>query len=660
MFIKEVSIGNWGPLDRFQVLFEHGVFLIYGENESGKTSLVEAILSALAKDPEKVIPFGRWDDDFRGNVLVRLHSKDGSDILMRFPSKKNKSDKYLRMRLLFSWAGEVESAQIISQLLCFLLLPNYILSWNPMEGMGLSDIMDGKLIGHKRGKYKLFSEKLSQLNNIVSLEEEFYQANKVDVLRLEKERDELIEKKNALIELKKKFAYKIYRRLKEIEKRLSQHPKERIEELMKLKVRFDELTAAISSIEKVEPNDDETLWWQGIVDELKEISAKRSFQKFIVWGIGLLIMLLSVIFSNTILRFVLLILGVAIFLSGEGIFEYLEKKRRYQEIFREIEKRSGISFVSLKQVLDYFEHLKQKEYYRKMKLQEKEKLLSERLIIEGKIRQIVLDRDVNEYIEEERILIHQLEEEWKELYGKFREIGISEDELESYSDELLIEELRDYNSKEEEWIDRRIAEINSILAQVSMQWAALSGKIGFSAQEGISYPKRLFLKLKSEKKNKIAELRDIVSVMVSAVAWKNVLERKKEKMFEEVSQVVSGGVFKQFLSSVFGTEEISVEVTKDNVFLVRNGLKIPFDWLSCGTKHQLLFALKSAMAYRIYDEPMFFILDDVFVFSDECRIEKQITGVFGMADMGWQIIYLTGNPWIRDKFKSYGAKIICL
>ncbi len=82
-----------------------------------------------------------------------------------------------------------------------------------------------------------------------------------------------------------------------------------------------------------------------------------------------------------------------------------------------------------------------------------------------------------------------------------------------------------------------------------------------------------------------------------------------------------------------------------------NGLEMGVESLSRGTRDQLHFALRVALAERILGEPGFFVWDDTFLTSDRERRRLLVETTASLVERGWQVIYLTVDRSIGDLFE---------
>jgi hypothetical protein len=99
-----------------------------------------------------------------------------------------------------------------------------------------------------------------------------------------------------------------------------------------------------------------------------------------------------------------------------------------------------------------------------------------------------------------------------------------------------------------------------------------------------------------------------------------------------------------------GTQDLSVE--RDD------GSRFPVEALSRGARDQLALAIRLSLVRRLLGEPGFLVLDDAFLTSDAGRREALTASLAELAAEGWQILYFTFDPVLRDNLGRLDAKVI--
>ncbi len=94
----------------------------------------------------------------------------------------------------------------------------------------------------------------------------------------------------------------------------------------------------------------------------------------------------------------------------------------------------------------------------------------------------------------------------------------------------------------------------------------------------------------------------------------------------------------------------------------REGVLHPLARLSRGTRDQVYLALRVGLARSALEaaelgEPGFFLLDDAFLTADWERRERLVEAAAGLAEEGWQVVYLTCDDHLRGLFEEAGARL---
>lgn len=115
----------------------------------------------------------------------------------------------------------------------------------------------------------------------------------------------------------------------------------------------------------------------------------------------------------------------------------------------------------------------------------------------------------------------------------------------------------------------------------------------------------------------------------------------------DVSKVFSSFTHGDYTAVRYIPDKQAIEVDR------RDGITLEPWKLSGGTYDQLYLAIRVALAKQVLGEDQgFFLFDDPFVKSDPVRLRVQITNLWELVQNGWQIIYFSTKPEVREELNN--------
>lgn len=97
MIIKKIKVNNFGKLKNKEIDMQKGINIIYGENESGKSTLLDFIISMFyginkSKNGKEISNYDKykpWEEgEFSGKITYELDTKEKFEVYRNF-AKKN-------------------------------------------------------------------------------------------------------------------------------------------------------------------------------------------------------------------------------------------------------------------------------------------------------------------------------------------------------------------------------------------------------------------------------------------------------------------------------------------------------------------------------------------------------------------------------------------
>ena len=645
MKIKKIKINSYGKLKNKEIDLKNNINIIYGKNESGKSTLLKFILNIFygtsknkkGKDISDFEKYKPWDsEEFSGKLLYELDDKNnyeifrefnkknpiifnenGEDITKKFNIDKNKGCEFFfeqtqiteEMFLSTSVAlqqevkiGKENQSMLIQRISNLLGTGEDNISFKKaMDKINKKQLEE---VGTERSKEKPINiiqkniknneEKINELKKYENLKYEFEEKRKEIKNNLEKNETE----NNLLKEIKKIN-----------EKNNLENEKIKINEkiIQENKNKIKELENKIAEKNEEYLNEEKN---EKYIDEKYEKNRLKNKLQ-IIFAILIIINILWIIFipkiiDNIIFRYIFLLT-----IPTDLIFSIFFKNK----LNKKIKKLNKEKNNALKNIEDQKNDLKK----------EKEIIEKNSKEIEDEVNKIKLENNLARTLEEHKIL---------NKYSK----NITEEEISDLFNDEKLEVRLNYL---ETIISNQKVDLNKIEIQkenIEPQLENLS-----SLEEQLSI-------LNEEHEN-------LKNINNSIELTKILLERAYEKMKSQISPIftekLSNNISKitkgKYKNIYFNDEQgLTVEL--------ENGNYVPAERLSIGTIDQLYLSLRLAMLDSISNEKVPIILDEAFAYYDNERL-KNILAYLGTEFKNRQIIILTCTQREKELLKQ--LKIAC-
>lgn len=613
MKIENIKINNFGKINNKEINLTNGINIIYGKNESGKSTLLNFIKSTFyginkskktgeISDLEKYMP---WNiGEFSGKIKYRLDNgktyeifrdftkknpkifnEYSEDITSKFSIDKNSGSKFFyeqtkvdRDLFLSTVVSEQQKVKLDkdNQYVLVQKMANLIGTGNDNISYNKTINKLNKKISEEIGTNRTQDKPINRINKrIREIEEELkelqiFSDKKYSVTELKEEKQDVLNKEKQKLELIKK--------VKQIRE------KEKIEE------------------EKLNINANIKLEYENKIDKLqkeyKNISSKSDEKTTISY---IMILLAIVINISTIITKNISIIIIGIVAS---IILILLTRMKYNKNKKDI----------------------------RLKVQKKkEKILNEIDLLKQSSKEKAED-------------IINIENRIKS------EISIEIDNLRvEYINRIDILELNEIinNTNINEQIDKTQENINSIL--LYLQTLEIEQKNIMEKLEQLST-------LKEELNELENEYEILMKNHESINLAKEILEISYSKMKNEITprftRVLSENINK-ITNGMYNNVKFNDE--KGLIVEMENGDYIPAEYLSVGTVEQLYLSLRFAAIEEITDEKMPIILDEVFAFYDEERLTNILNYIYDRYH-DRQILILTCTEREEELMRIYGIK----
>ena len=612
MKIKEIKINNYGILKNKEINFENKLNIIYGKNESGKSTLlnyIKNIFYGISKNKngkeiseyEKYLPWN--ENEFSGKIKYELDNGETFEVFRDFKKKnpkifnsnmedvsgqfnidkkdgnkffyeQTKVDEGMFTSTVLSMQQEVKLSKSDQNVLVQKVAN---LAASGEDNISYKRALDRlnrrqlEEVGTERSQEKPINQVGRKLEDVlIDIETIKMQKNNLKNLQDEKEKieHEIKEKEiknEAIIELHKiKNVNEIEKEKIKVKEKINN---EKIEKINKLNTEKNELN------KKIEINN---------LNNKKNIKLKQKNNKkinlfFIIFLIIIILFnLINFIFiKNKILNYLLLILIPILII----IFLIIKKinNKKYN-----LDNKKNINILD-EELENKINNLNTQINLLNEEIQEQEKIIKEENNKLNLNYNLLIENLINKYNNNEIInLINNLKEN-------------------------NIENINYYIQKNQEEINNKKIEKNKIEIEL----------------ENINNSLENLIDLEEEKTNLEEELKQLENKNNSFNIAKEILQNAYEKMKNNVTPKFTKNL-SETIKKLSNGKYNKVTVNDETGLMVEleNGEYVPADRLSIGTIDQLYLSLRLSMAEEISDEKMPIILDEAFAYFDDNRLEN--------------------------------------
>ena len=607
MKINKIKINSYGKLKNKEIELNNNINIIYGENESGKSTLLKFILNIFygtsknkkgkeISDFEKYKPWN--SEEFSGKLLYELDNKNkyeiyrefnkrnpiifnenGEDISKEFNIDKNKGSEFFyeqtgineEMFTATSVAmqkeikiGKETQSVLIQKISNLLGTGEDNISYNK----ALEKLKKRQLekIGTERSKEKPLNiiqnkiekntQKINELKKYENIQYEIEQEK--NELKNQIKKDEI---KNELIKEIKKIKEKenLEKEKIKIKENINEENKNKINILKnKIEEKEDELN------KKIKEKDN---------SKNKKEKNKIQIKLNIIFVLLILINILWIIFlpkiiNNKIVKYLILI-TIPVFLIIYKIIKNKSDKK-----IKEIEKNKNIEKINDEKI----------NYEKEIK------------IIEKNYQEII--NDINK-INIENNLLNNLEQQ--KIINKYK--NIDENEIKK----LFLINIEEKNNYIENKINNDKLELNKLELEfnnIEPQLDNLSN-------------------IEEELESLEEQYKDLQDETLSINIAREMLEKAYEKMKNNVSPIFTEKLSKN-ISKITNDKYNNIYLNDEKGLIVEleNGNYISAERLSIGTIDQLYLSLRLSMLDEISEEKVPIILDEAFAYYDKKRLEN--------------------------------------
>ncbi len=608
MKIKNIKVNAYGTLEQKEIELGDHINLIYGQNESGKSTLLNFIKSSFyginrTKNGRDISDYDRYKpwhtDEFSGKLTYQLdngaeyqiyrdfkkkapqlYNERLEDITNQYTMDKKEGSHFfveqtnleeeMFLKTIVSMQGET---RLNEQEQSFLIQKLANLAGTGNDNLSYQKIVEklNKKQLEEIGTERTLERPINLVNRKLAELEKQIQELKMTFARKDNLEQEKQEIKNQIEEKENRLQV-----IKKIETKLKENEIEK----EKLKNKRNEKKELNDNIEKIKNEITEK-------NKNKINYKEENKNNLIILFIILIVLFFAIIiFENNLIK---IISGIVLLFNLIGIFLIIQKNKKIkiENNIKEKEQKNEIEKLENK-----LEYLEQNDTILEKEIQEAEKRMD-----------AALDQE-----------IENISNEYKNIYSRPEIFGLFEKENNQYQNNKTTEELNNDKVK-----------YNSFTYQLDHIQEEL---------ELLPQKEETYSSLQEEKK----ELQEKTRAINQAKAW---MEKAYSQMQKNITPQLTENLSKN-MSKISGGKYQKIVIDAENKIRIEDekGQYIPIERLSIGTIDQMYLALRLSMINQLSSEKMPIILDESFAYFDQERL-KNMLAFLGIELKNYQVILLT-------------------
>lgn len=671
--IKELNVKNLGPIKKLNLVLK-SINLIYGDNERGKSYLVEFLIRSLFKT-------AGWKlrkKTGSGKVLV-----EGLDdkIIEFSPSKSVKledflSEKYVGLppdfsKLLIFRSTNVElGEEKESDKIMLRRFLSHKEIFDKIKDNISKTIIDSEIDGYKiEGAKRAEIQRREDLMEDMRLIDELFQEieNKYmggERRNLEDEKKKLKNRFDKLEKAKRHISYKISKEIESLEKKATQVDEKSINYLLK---QISNLNIATKKYENKKEDLNILLestknykWLKSAISEYEKYNFEEITEKPNIWYTIFFALIFALIVAFTVLKSQV---GIIISLLGlAGIV--LMYKRRYDKFLADAGKRDEILNLKNEFKERFNEKLKNLAIMNE-KIKNMEDDYNKREVIQGQLKDEKSEIDnTNLKIAEEMKGLLEKEigmEKWmEELEKKLEERRRLKEQISDKNVELArldveepdyIKEKQEVEYNKDEYIEVKedLEKIKESISKKEEELKTLKHSICKHTKDNFSIEWTELIKNLADKHNEVlSEYKNLTAEIIGKKYVSEIIEELYKEEDEKIKDALESEIISNMLPQVT-THYENISLTDDRMIVSDTYNDFPVESISDGAKEQVFLALRIGLAKHWFKkDELFLIFDDAFLHSDYNRRPLLLDKLIELANSGWQIICFTFDDNIRN------------
>jgi uncharacterized protein YhaN len=694
--IEKITVRRDGPLAEDFELGCGELNLIYGQNESGKSYIVESLIESLFRTGGRGVadwPLRPWDTRAKAEVSgiddrpVSFTPKGKEKLESRWQDPDNPlPDDLARLLVVKEGATWLDGTGATNQGVGINVLRNFLVGQKQLDGvqerisktLRKASIVNGEPQGNQTGEIKDQATLKDRLADLDALVEECDQkSSEGRLVTLEAKRKELLGSKAQLVAAKRHEAFVLSSSVDEKQGALNNLASEtqigilteKIQSCRKKQRDADKESAAIPQL-------------QGQVEDYEYlVQAVRNYENYTRatpeipqedkarWQLPAAIACIAgmIIAGLMSLKFLVAALGVgAAALVGWRMFAPRKEVESgpvvnldLEKLEKEYKQRFGepvADLSSLQAKADKYNGLAadarariEKYQQTRAELSEEEDDISSQLA--GLAGQQV-DRDGwDDSIDALTISRKHREQEIKKVERTLAALAIPEDQY------LAEGPGHAWDAAGFADIEQELATIEDEIESDEDRATALKRSVmSASGIEDDSNWETLLEGLRQKRDGVAREYHALTAQVMAKILVHKVISELRENENNRIRQTLNGNSIAQCLQ-YFSRGYVGFHLTEDEKLEVEDpdGNTFPVSSLSSGAREQVFLSLRVGFASRALENRAgFLLLDDAFQHSDWEQRQHMVSQCLSLVKMGWQVFYFTMDDHLRDLFKAQG------
>jgi len=689
--ITRISMQGCGPVKDMEADLSP-LTLVYAGNERGKTTLVENMLASLFKDQKDGMYPGVRGDSFIGRSQVTVSINGNKPETFTPGNRKKTLDEILEkggvslpkslFNLLFVRGAQLEivpgyggiDRKAIKNLLSRQYVYDAILDRLEPE-IHYTKIEDGRIKpDRKNGKYYKMYDNTDELKKAEELSREFHNSlSQTRMVKLNSRLKNLSERMRKMDQAKRHHAFLLKNESDQLQASLSSMNEQEIDRLEDAIREYSRLKSQVqdmnSRLKKFGNLEHDIRWLEEAEKEYQQ-SLSRSFNRWqiVFLGISMVTMFSAVLsfylFPKMLFPFlgissISLLLAIMFSFVFRGEFTPAAARTTMESIEKNFNSRYNTHLTSIADFRALRSGLEQKAG-QKQALEESARLARENaraLESEIPLRMASLNADevslekAPTVLQQRKQQVQKEKNRLAECRSQLQMLNVPENEYsqqpadETYSPAAEasirkeMEQCRDDLEKERQGFEILLRKLSDVVGSDTAHSGSLEA-ISEKLDEVIT-------QLYRERSEAYAEI-------VAGVAVRDVIADFQKEEDSQIEEYMNDPSITRSLEKLTG-RYTNIYLDGDSIRVGDGTISYPLEELSTGAREQVLMALRVGMATRISGaDSLFLLLDDAFQYSDWKRRQNLVEQSVTLVKDGWQVIYLTMDDDIRDRFLEAG------